>query len=162
MIEKLNLDIVYQTSFFPKLFLASISVWILIFLLFYLWIYLKKLNNRQMLHIVFSALVAWGSTEFIKNIVGSLRPYQVNGNPPLTLTIPTGPSYPSSHTALAFAIATAVFLYQKKYAVVFFLLAFCAGIGRVFANVHYPIDVVGGMLWGVFISLISEKLFRKG
>lgn len=66
-------------------------------------------------------------------------------------------SFPSDHAAVAFAIALAVFLYDKKLGIVLMFLSVLVGLGRIYAGVHYPLDVVGGILVGA-ISAVFMKL----
>lgn len=71
-------------------------------------------------------------------------------------------SFPSSHTYIAFAVATSVFLYgHKKLGSILFILAICVAIGRIGTGLHYPSDVIGGailgMLSGVVVYFIAQN-----
>lgn len=60
-------------------------------------------------------------------------------------------SFPSGHTTTAFSIATSLTLrYPDKPAViaVSYLYAALIGYGRIYLGVHYPSDVLGGMVIG--------------
>jgi undecaprenyl-diphosphatase len=75
-------------------------------------------------------------------------------------------SFPSGHTVIAFALAFAVFYKNKIWGSVFLVLALAVGLGRIFAGVHYPLDIVGGIIVAFLASLssarISERLFIYG
>lgn len=67
-------------------------------------------------------------------------------------------SFFSAHSAIAFTIATIIYLkYSKKIGAVFFLIAGLVGLGRVLANVHYPIDVLVGGGVGILVGISVVK-----
>jgi membrane-associated phospholipid phosphatase len=72
-------------------------------------------------------------------------------------------SFPSGHTTTAFAVLVlAGFITQKKYALFWLMLiAWLAGISRVYLSQHFLIDVLGGSLLGVFSALFFYWYFRK-
>jgi undecaprenyl-diphosphatase len=58
-------------------------------------------------------------------------------------------SFLSGHTTAAFEIATVLFLsLRKKYSWVFLVMAFLIGCTRIYLMVHYPSDVLGGIIVG--------------
>ncbi len=89
---------------------------------------------------------------------GTLRPFQINGYPPLTITTPLDGAFPSGHSAAAFGLAVAVFLFNKKVGVLYLLGAIVVASGRILGNVHFPIDVLAGAVLGSFIALVSENI----
>lgn len=70
-------------------------------------------------------------------------------------------SFPSGHAALFFAMATAIFFYNRKWGLWFFVAAILMGFSRVIAGVHYPSDIIGGAVIGILTSylifLVAEK-----
>lgn len=66
----------------------------------------------------------------------------------------TTSSFPSNHTAMAFAMAYLVAqLYPAWYNVVLlYLLAFLIGLSRVYLREHYPLDVLGGAALGTYLA----------
>ena len=105
-----------------------------------------------------SALIAWGTAELNKKSFPTTRPFVTDNFPPLTLTVPIDGSFPSGHTAAAFALATSVWLHNKKLGLFFITIALTIGVSRVLANVHWPLDIVGGVVVGTIVSLMVEKL----
>lgn len=114
-----------------------------------------------MFFILLSGVMAYITSTVFKNLIGTTRPYLINGSRPLTLTIPQDASFPSSHVAFAFALAIAVYLKDKKAGLVMVFIALLVGLGRILSNVHYPVDVLGGVVWGSFIALLVDYLFSK-
>lgn len=75
-------------------------------------------------------------------------------------------SFPSGHTSSAFAMATAVTLSTKKWyvAVPSYLYACGVGYSRMRLGVHFPSDVLGGMVVGIGSSLLVwqvDKWIKK-
>lgn len=59
--------------------------------------------------------------------------------------------FPSEHVLFAMVIAGVVFAYNRKLGVILAILGLIVGSARVIANVHHPIDVIGG----IAIALMS-------
>ena len=77
------------------------------------------------------------------------------------LFYPTDFSFPSGHSTLFMAIAVAIFLCHKKVGCWFVLFAFLIGVARIMAGVHFPVDILGGFLFGAIISYILVKLIKN-
>src|SRR3990172_5665491 len=71
---------------------------------------------------------------------------------------PASKSLPSDHAAISFAIAMAVFQYNKFWGIIFFVLAFFVSIGRVYGGIHYPADILAGAVIGIMASVLVKKL----
>lgn len=99
----------------------------------------------------------------IKPVVDRPRPFEIYSLEPLITGI-TSSSFPSGHTAGAFAMAMAVFLYNKKYGAGLFIFAMMVAYSRMYCFVHYPSDVFAGAMIGMgcaFLAvLISERMQR--
>ncbi|OGM08732.1 hypothetical protein A2Z67_00530 [Candidatus Woesebacteria bacterium RBG_13_36_22] len=145
------------------LFFASFWIWVMYIFLILIWFRGKKERKGQIIHAVIISFIAWGVAEMVKDILPtSLRPFQINGYPPLTLTIPFDSAFPSAHSTAAFGLAVAIFLHDKKIGFLYLLGALLVSLGRIFSNVHYPIDILGGAVLGAFMALITENIhFEK-
>jgi undecaprenyl-diphosphatase len=66
-------------------------------------------------------------------------------------------SFPSGHTAAAFASATVISRLWPRWAPAFFSLASVVGFSRVYGGAHYPGDVTAGALIG---SVLAEAVRR--
>jgi undecaprenyl-diphosphatase len=142
-------------------FLASFLIWLMFFGLLVLWFIDGKIKKEQVLHALLACLMAWITTEILKGVFDTTRPFIVEGAKALTLTIPKDGAFPSSHTALAYALATTIWLHDKKVGWIYLVLALLVGAARVIANVHYPADILGGALIGIFISFVIEKIHLR-
>lgn len=70
-------------------------------------------------------------------------------------------SFPSGHSAFFFAMATAIYLYNKKWGLGFFIAAIVMNISRIIVGVHYPSDIVGGMIVGMLTAYIIFYVAEK-
>lgn len=143
-------------------FTASILIWLMFFGLIVLWVIDGKIKKETVIHAVFSCFVAWSISELIKYGFPTLRPFQVQNLIPLTTTIPGDGAFPSSHTAVAFALSVTILKHDKKVGILYLIMAGLVGIARILAHVHYPIDIIAGAFLGTFISrLTSGKHFVR-
>ncbi len=142
-------------------FLASFLIWIIFFGLFVLWIIDGRVKKELVLHALVSCLVAWGFAQMIKGLFPTLRPFELNGNVPMTFTVPSDGAFPSGHSAAAFAVATSVWLHNKKLGIIFLIAAGLVGYARVASHVHFLGDIIGGATLGILISYIFDKLHLK-
>ena len=99
-----------------------------------------------------AASVAWVAGQGLKRLFLRPRPYDAD-LPGMTLRIgrPNGTSWPSSHPAVLLAFVT-VAAHELETGrgtrAALDLLAGTVGASRVYVGVHYPSDVVGGLLLG--------------
>ena len=102
----------------------------------------------------------------IKNIVARPRPYRMIETLTILIPEPGEYSFPSGHTSSSFAAGVVLYLMlPKKYGIPAMVLAFLIGISRLYVGVHYPTDVLGGMVMGTLIATAvlkaTEKLLMK-
>jgi undecaprenyl-diphosphatase len=69
-------------------------------------------------------------------------------------------SFPSQHTATAFVLALVVFLDKKKLGIILLILAALIGGSRIFVGVHYPSDILGGILMACLSILFIDYLIK--
>ncbi len=86
------------------------------------------------------------------------RPYVVNNQPTFVVFLPTDSTFFSGHTAMATVLATVIFFKYKRLGIALLIISIIIGTARVFANVHYPIDIISGLIFGVTIGVSCGKI----
>jgi undecaprenyl-diphosphatase len=146
-----------ETSIFVT-FLASFLIWVMFGGFIFLWIIDGRVKKEIVLHALLATLISWVAVQMIKGLLPIERPFVVDGILPLTLTIPNSNSFPSGHSAVAFAGAISIWLHNKKLGGKFIILASLVALGRVLSHVHSILDIIVGGGLGVLSSYVIGKL----
>ncbi|MDR3264026.1 MAG: phosphatase PAP2 family protein [Clostridiales bacterium] len=88
------------------------------------------------------------------------RPYDVNTGVNLLIPPPGDYSFPSGHSASAFAFAVSVLIFNKKIGIPAVILAFAVALSRLYLYVHYPSDVLSGIIIGILLALVSSTIVK--
>ncbi len=133
-------------------------------ILFALWFAGTDLGTRERYQIgivvaVFAVALANSSIEVLNNFYFRDRPF-LNHEAELLFYRPTDSSFPANSAAAAFAIAGSVGIFQRRLAIVIASLAALYAFSRVYVGVHYPLDVVGGAVFGLVAVPIAVVLVR--
>lgn len=97
----------------------------------------------------------------LKDLVNASRPIGVNGIRSLRVQTATGQSFPSGHTqgSSTFWVSWMVQL-KRKWIYIFGITAILlVGFSRLYLGVHYPVDIIGGMIIGTIWVFISNYIF---
>lgn len=97
----------------------------------------------------------------IKTSVERLRPYQLDETIRLIIKAPSEYSFPSGHTLCSFGCATAIFINRKKLGAAMLVIASLIAFSRLYLYVHYPTDVVGGILLGILTANLADYIVNK-
>lgn len=139
-------------------FFASFFIYLLFVGLIVLWFIDGKIKKEQVVHAIYSCLFASVISSLIKHFFPTLRPYVINGLDTDVFMLPLDSAFPSAHTTIAFALSTTIFMHDRKVGWFFLVGALTVGIARVLANVHYPVDILGGAFLGTIVAVIVDKM----
>lgn len=97
----------------------------------------------------------------LKNIIQRIRPYDVMDSLKILVEAEHDFSFPSGHTACSFAGAWAMRrTLPKKAWVPAIVLAVLIALSRPYVGVHYPTDVLGGLIVGTLAAEISYRALK--
>ena len=88
------------------------------------------------------------------------RPFVVGHFTPL---IPHSPDngFPSDHALLISAVASVMFVYNKKASLVLWVLTLIVGVARVMAGVHHMVDIIGAVTISILLTAIIEYVLKR-
>ncbi len=101
-------------------------------------------------------LLSFAAIYLIHLFIQTPRPFLVLQTTPL-IPPPNSYSFPSGHSAIMSVYASALLLIKSRWTFFFILWALLVGYSRVYVGVHYPIDVLGGLVLGFIITFMILK-----
>lgn len=158
-IRTLFLDVLMH--FFTTLGNAGI-IWIVAAIGLLVYPKTRKYGVAVALALCVDALVCNG---ILKNLFCRIRPCDVSQTVELLIKHPQDFSFPSGHTAASFAVVSALFFERdRKWCKWLLPLAIVIAFSRLYLYVHYPTDVLGGVLVGIvagYCGFLLEKMILK-
>ncbi|MGI8421600.1 MAG: phosphatase PAP2 family protein [Gaiellaceae bacterium] len=137
----------------PVLAIASVALWLLA----------RPGGDRKWKAAAVSALGSAAVALLVNTVISWFydrpRPYESHAGV-YHLTNKTDPSFPSGHASAAFAIATAVLLFDRIAGALFLVAAILVGFGRIAIGAHYPADVLAGIVVGVASGVLVVRIAR--
>ncbi|MDD5547862.1 MAG: phosphatase PAP2 family protein [Candidatus Pacebacteria bacterium] len=145
------------------IFLADYSGYFII-LIFILLMLTEKPENRilKFLFIAFALILSRGLfTQILRFFIDQPRPFITLAFKPL-LAHESVNGFPSGHMAFFFVFVFFVFsMKNRSWGLVFSVATLLMGFARVFCGVHWPSDIVGGILVAFISVFITSLLFPK-
>ncbi|HBY72869.1 MAG TPA: phosphatase PAP2 family protein [Lachnospiraceae bacterium] len=133
----------------------------------------RQKSGVILLSAIFAAMFL--GDDILKPLIGRIRP--CDKFPEVELLLGSigsihSPSFPSGHAMVGFASATVLFYYDRRFGIIAYLTASLIAFSRLYLFVHYPSDLLGGLILGVFTALLTifllnlvyhriELLYRK-
>jgi undecaprenyl-diphosphatase len=93
--------------------------------------------------------------KIIKFFFERLRPYVRDENIEKVINPPDKFSFPSGHTAGAFTVAFFFYTFYPIFFIPMLILASLIGFSRIYLGLHYPSDVIGGVVLGYVSAKIG-------
>lgn len=120
----------------------------------------KKTRKTGVFMLIALALGYIMGNLLIKNIFARARPYLAYSQP-IIIPPPSEYSFPSGHTLSSFSAALCILSYKKHFGVLAIILATLIAFSRMYLFVHYPTDIIGGILLSLFVVFLSKILLNK-
>ena len=125
----------------------------------------RKYGIQMAIAVVISVLIV---NVGIKPFVKRCRPCWLEPGVKMLIELPHSYSFPSGHSSTFFAMATAVFLSNKRFGIPTLVVASIVAFSRLYLFAHWPTDVIGGILTGTLSGVLSFliidaliNIFRK-
>ncbi|MDA3734254.1 phosphatase PAP2 family protein [Niameybacter massiliensis] len=99
----------------------------------------------------------------IKNLVRAARPFQKGIVSPVRVETATSYSFPSGHTQTATSFWTsAMMIFKNKTTYgIGCTMIILTGLSRIYLGVHWPVDVIGGIIIGLIVVVAADKLYDE-
>lgn len=136
------------------------QTFLIMIIIYILWNHSKKKGFALFSSVIIAVL----SMGILKAIVRSPRPFQVlDSIKGKRLETATGYSFPSGHTTTGASFYTALALAFRKrsLSILCAILMLLVGLSRLYLGVHWPIDVAGGLLLGITVSLVGYSRLER-
>jgi undecaprenyl-diphosphatase len=127
-----------------------------------LWLFARPGADRKWKLACTSALASAAVALFVNQLIAKLfwdrpRPFAEHPSAHVWGSRSHDPSFPSDHASAAFAIAFAIFLYDRAVGAMFLGAAAVIGLGRIAVGVH-PGDVLAALLAGLAVALLVARV----
>lgn len=135
----------------PLIIFSAKYVYLIILFLALIFVYISNSKNRKNIGILsfFSLPLSLLIGKILNYLFYNPRPFVVEKLTPL-ITHAADNGFPSDHTLLCATVSSIVFIFNKKWGTVLFILTLFVGLSRVLALVHHPIDMVASLVIAVF------------
>ncbi|WP_297204280.1 phosphatase PAP2 family protein [uncultured Brachyspira sp.] len=131
-------------------------VWAMLYLIFYMFrIDYAVLYFSRAISAIFICIFLF---LYIKSFFSRTRPYKKHDKIPIMYP-PDKHSFPSGHTMVAFAVSFCMGSYSVGSALLFYPIASLIAFSRVYVGLHYPLDVICGIIFGTIIGFLSNLAF---
>lgn len=97
----------------------------------------------------------------LKNMIHRDRPCWIDPSITLLVKLPSDFSFPSGHSMNGFTASVSILLCDKKLGIAAVILAAAIAFSRLYNFVHFPTDVIAGIVIGIVSALFVNYLFQR-
>lgn len=157
-----NIRTPFLTSFFS--FITHLGdagiIWIVLCLILLIFRSTRDMGMRASLSLLAAFLI---NNLLLKNIFDRTRPFYVIESLSALIKYPSDASFPSGHSAAAFAVASALIFAgaPKRISIPAAVLAVLVAFSRLYFGVHYPSDVICGAATGTLCAAATVFALKR-
>ena len=133
-------------------------IWIAIALILFLKRKYRKIGLFSIISLIICALAV---NIILKPLIHRPRPFSELADIILLIKAPKDYSFPSGHTAASFVMIFVFFRHIKKYFIPVLITGIFIAFSRMYLSVHYPSDIIAGLIIGIFSVLAGEKAVNR-
>ncbi len=97
----------------------------------------------------------------LKPLIARIRPFDLVEGVELLIKAPADFSFPSGHTLSSVTAAAILTMADKRFGIAAWPLAVLIAFSRLYLYVHFPSDILGGIVIGAVISAIIYFVFYR-
>jgi len=154
----INHDI--TNRFFDAVFPVLRELTYVVWLMFIIFFWFKK--ERRLALVLASGLIAGALFTYpLKFIIARERPYEQLESARLLTPLEIDPSFPSAHAEMSFLASTVVSRYHPEYGKYLYAFSIIVALSRVYVGVHYPADVIGGLIIGIILGRLVLYIEKR-
>lgn len=141
------------------IFATKDLIYLMIFLVFILSIKGKIKEKKALFLILLSLPIAVLIIKIIHIFYSEPRPFVFHQFPPL-VSEKMDATFPSRHTTISSVIAFSFLYFKSKWAPLFLFAMLLIAFSRVYVGVHYPFDLLGGLVVSALSLKIALRLIK--
>ena len=149
----------FLTMFFSTITIMAEHLFLVIFLAVLYWLFSKQKAKKLAWFVLFNGV----ANGVIKNIINMPRPFERGVVTPIRMETATGSSFPSGHTQTATSFWSGGMLLLRTKESVFLgaIMIILTALSRLYLGVHWPMDVLGGIGFGVIFTYFAAELIDE-
>jgi undecaprenyl-diphosphatase len=121
---------------------------------------LARRSVRPFVAVLGALLLAQIASDTFKDLTDRPRPPVTDAALHALIAVPPNGSFPSGHAMLAAAVAAALWWSCRPASIALGAFAIVIAFSRVWLGVHYPTDVIGGLVLGAVLGLLCAIATR--
>ncbi len=141
---------------FPSLRELTYFFWLFVIVYF-----LIRKEKKLALLVTLGIIVGASLTYPVKFFIDRERPYDQIESARVLTQPESDPSFPSGHAEMSFLAATVISRFHPGYRRYLYAFAFIVALSRVYVGVHFPMDVIGGIIIGIIIGRAMILLAQR-
>ena len=153
--HNLNSELFNRIMIFFTILGDNGMIWIAIALILFLNRKYRKIGLFSIVSLIICALLV---NVILKPLIHRPRPFSELADIVLLIKAPKDYSFPSGHTAASFVMVYIFFRHIKKYFIPVLITGILIAFSRMYLSVHFPSDIIAGIIIGIFSGYAGEKL----